>query len=205
MAFTVLLQTLLSEEDSVLSPSVQTMLPTLSSMMPSLNSQENTGSEASILPTGSTAINKANSIEKTSSASFSFSDVSLEKLNSLLGGKLKNAAQYFIEAGKQYDIHPGLLAAISMHETGNGKSRAANERLNVAGMMGKSGLKTYSSIEESIFDMARNLRKNYLNQGKDTIEKIGAKYAPIGASNDPTNLNTHWVNGVSKYFNKIIS
>ncbi|MBW9235637.1 glucosaminidase domain-containing protein, partial [Leptospira santarosai] len=81
---------------------------------------------------------------------------------------------------------PGLLSAIAIHETGNGSSRAINNKNNVAGMMGKNGLRSYESVEESIFDMARNLRKNYLNQGIDTIAKIGAKYAPIGAGNDPT-------------------
>jgi hypothetical protein len=123
-----------------------------------------------------------------------------DRLNQILNGKLKGAGDVFVAAGQKYNINPALLAAISMHETGNGTSRAANERNNIAGMMGANGLKSYSSVEESILDMARNLRQNYFDEGKQTIAEIGAKYAPVGAENDPTHLNEDWVNGVSHFF-----
>jgi hypothetical protein len=126
-----------------------------------------------------------------------------DDLNPHLKGVLQNTGHLFAEAGKKYDIDPALLAAISIHETGNGTSNAARFKFNVAGMMGKNGLKSYSSIEESIFDMARNLRQNYIDQGKLTIAQIGAKYAPIGAANDPTKLNNHWVTGVQRYFDTL--
>jgi hypothetical protein len=126
-----------------------------------------------------------------------------EGLNPHLKGVLQNAGRYFTEAGEKYGINPALLAAISIHETGNGTSNAARFKFNVAGMMGKNGLKTYSSIQESIFDMARNLRQNYLDKGKLTIAQIGAKYAPIGADNDPNQLNNHWVTGVQRYFDTL--
>ncbi len=126
-----------------------------------------------------------------------------EGLNPHLKGVLQNTGRHFIEAGEKYGINPALLAAISIHETGNGTSNAARFKFNVAGMMGKNGLKTYSSIQESIFDMARNLRQNYLDKGKLTIAQIGAKYAPIGAGNDPNQLNNHWVTGVQRYFDTL--
>lgn len=126
-----------------------------------------------------------------------------EDLNPHLKGVLQNTGSHFIEAGEKYGINPALLAAISIHETGNGTSNAARFKFNVAGMMGKNGLKTYSSIQESIFDMARNLRQNYLDKGKLTIAQIGAKYAPIGAGNDPNQLNNHWVTGVQRYFDTL--
>lgn len=134
---------------------------------------------------------------------FGFKPVQFIKLENTLDGKLSGAANHFINAGKKYDINPNLLSAIAIHETGNGSSNAVNQKNNVAGMMGKNGLRSYDSIEDSIFDMARNLRKNYLNQGKDTIAAIGAKYAPVGATNDPTGLNNHWTQGVSKQFNNL--
>lgn len=140
-----------------------------------------------------------------STTSLNYSEVSIEKLNAKLKGKLSNMGAAFIEAGRKYNMNPSLLASIAIHETGNGKSRAANEKNNIAGMMGKNGLKLYESVEESIFDMARNLRKNYLDKGLDTIAKIGAKYAPVGAANDPTGLNNHWVKGVNNYFHSFLS
>ncbi|MFZ7944686.1 glucosaminidase domain-containing protein [Neobacillus sp. 19] len=139
----------------------------------------------------------------TSETSLPFDDVHSTAMDAQLNGALKNKGNIFVEAGKKYQINPALLAAISIHETGNGSSNAANYKHNVAGMMGKNGLKTYASVEESIFDMARNLRKNYLNEGKTTIAQIGAKYAPIGADNDPNQLNNHWVTGVQHYFDQL--
>lgn len=125
-----------------------------------------------------------------------------EKLNQVLDGKLTDMGDAFIRAGQQFNINPALLVAIAQHETGNGKSHAAVVKNNIAGMMGQNGLKSYSTIEESIFDMARNLSKNYLGNGLTSISKIGAKYAPQGAENDPTGLNNYWVSGVSRYFNQ---
>ncbi|MFP3324094.1 glucosaminidase domain-containing protein [Planococcus sp. SIMBA_160] len=129
-----------------------------------------------------------------------FRPVQFLKLDGQLEGKLSGTAVHFIEAGKKYDIDPNLLSAIAIHETGNGSSRAANEKNNIAGMMGKNGLRSYDSVADSIYDMARNLRQNYLNQGKESIAQIGAKYAPVGAANDPTGLNNHWTQGVSKFY-----
>ncbi|WP_316570346.1 glucosaminidase domain-containing protein [Neobacillus sp. YIM B06451] len=137
--------------------------------------------------------------------SITSSNIDSSTLNQRLGGVLENTGEFFVEAGRKYEISPALLAAISIHETGNGTSNAARFKFNVAGMMGKDGLKTYSSVKESIFDMARNLRQNYLDKGKLTISQIGAKYAPIGAANDPTNLNNHWVKGVNKQFATLTS
>jgi len=142
-------------------------------------------------------------VSTTGNSVLNFKPMQFMKLENSLEGKLSGTAAHFINAGKKYDIDPGLLSAIAIHETGNGSSRAANEKNNVAGMMGKNGLRSYQSVEDSIFDMARNLRQNYLNQGKDTIEKIGAKYAPVGATNDPTGLNNHWTTGVNRQLNNL--
>lgn len=148
-------------------------------------------------------IHKDVPVSANDTSNLKFKPVQFVKLENMLGGKLSGTATHFIEAGKKYDIDPNLLSAIAIHETGNGKSRAVNEKLNVAGMMGKNGLRSYDSLSDSIFDMARNLRQNYLNQGKTTIAAIGAKYAPVGASNDPTGLNNHWTTGVAKQLNRL--
>jgi hypothetical protein len=132
-----------------------------------------------------------------------FQSINAEKINQELDGKLTGMGEVFVRAGQQYNIDSTLLAAIAQHETGNGKSHAAIEKNNIAGMMGFNGLKSYASVEESIMDMARNLSKNYLGSGLSSIAKIGGKYAPIGAGNDPTGLNNHWVTGVTKYFDQL--
>lgn len=133
-----------------------------------------------------------------------FQSINPKKLDQVLDGKLTGMGEVFVRAGQKYNINPALITAIAQHETGNGKSRAAIEKNNIAGMMGINGLKSYSSIEDSIMDMARNLSKNYLGSGLSSISKIGAKYAPIGAENDPTALNNHWVTGVTKHFDQLL-
>lgn len=134
---------------------------------------------------------------------FRFQSIDPEKINQVLDGKLTGMGGAIVRAGQKHNIDPALLTAIAQHETGNGASRAAMEKNNVAGMMGKNGLKSYGSVEESIMDMARNLSKNYLGQGFSSISQIAAKYAPVGATNDPTNLNNHWVSGVTRFINQI--
>jgi beta-N-acetylglucosaminidase len=135
--------------------------------------------------------------------SLRFQPTNAEKLNQSLDGKLRGMGEIFIREGRRYNVDPAFLAAVAQHETGNGKSNAAIEKNNIAGMMGANGLKSYSSVEASIIDMARNLSNNYLEKGFITIPKVGAKYAPVGASNDPTGLNNHWVSGVSNYYNQL--
>ncbi|WHZ05410.1 glucosaminidase domain-containing protein [Neobacillus sp. YX16] len=134
---------------------------------------------------------------------FRYQSIHPEKINQVLDGKLTGMGEAIVRAGQKHNIDPALLAAVAQHETGNGTSKAAIEKNNVAGMMGKNGLKSYASVEESIMDMARNLSKNYLGEGLSSISQIGAKYAPIGAANDPTKLNNHWVTGVTRFINQL--
>lgn len=127
------------------------------------------------------------------------SGVSAGQLNSKLGGKLAGMGQQFINAGNQYGIDPAFLASVAMHETGNGTSNAIKSKNNVGGMMGKNGLMSFSSIGSGISAMASNLKRLYIDQGLYTVSDIQKKYAPEGASNDPTGLNSFWTSGVSNY------
>lgn len=124
-------------------------------------------------------------------------------LNKTLGGVLKGQGNAFVQAGQKYGIDPALLAAIAIHETGNGSSSAVKNKNNVGGMMGKNGLMSFNSLQDGIDKMASNLKRNYIDKGLTTIEQIQKKYAPVGAANDPNNLNSNWIRGVSKYYNML--
>ncbi|RYD07207.1 hypothetical protein N752_01075 [Desulforamulus aquiferis] len=118
------------------------------------------------------------------------SAITEEAINDNLGGLLAGHGGTFIQAGEQYGIDPAFLAAVAMHETGNGTSRAIRENNNVGGMMKPGGgLMSFSSISEGINAMASNLKQLYLDDGLYTISQIQKRYAPVGAGNDPTNLN----------------
>ena len=61
----------------------------------------------------------------------------------------------------------------------------------------------FSSLDEGIEFFVNNLKTKYIDLGLDVIEEISAKYAPIGAENDPNNLNQYWVSGVTKYYKEL--
>lgn len=124
-------------------------------------------------------------------------EVNEELIESYLGGAFIGKKDAFIEAAQANNIDPVLLVAIAGHETGNGTSHAVKNRNNPGGLMNPQTnwqtLIPYESLDKGIEAMASNLFRLYINQGLFNIEEIGAKYAPLGVKNDPTNLNQHWV------------
>lgn len=121
-------------------------------------------------------------------------------LNGKLKGGLAGYGNDYLVAGQKYQIDPAFLAAVSMHETGNGRVISGN---NVGGMMGSNGPMEFGSIEEGIDAMAKNLKNLYIDDGLTTPEAIQKRYAPIGAGNDPTNLNNNWLSGVTGFYNSL--
>lgn len=103
----------------------------------------------------------------------------------------------------KYDVDWKLIEAIVRHETGNRTSRAYHELNNVGGLMGKEGLMKFDSKEESYERLVYVIKNYYIDMGLTTIEQIQKKYAPIGAENDPNNLNQHWVKGVKSIYENL--
>lgn len=136
------------------------------------------------------------------------SSATARQLDRQLGGRFAGQGQAFVDAARRHGVDPALLAAIAMHETGNGTSRAVRELNNPGGIMDPrtnwSRIKRFDSLEQGLDAMARNLRRNYLNEGRTTISAIGPKYAPVGAANDPRGLNGGWVAGVSRFYNQLV-
>lgn len=121
---------------------------------------------------------------------------------------LKPFAKDFETAGAKYGVAPIILAAISMHETGNGTSSAFRNKNNAMGISDASGPIEVGSVAESIDKMARLLGKG-INEGTGpyanakSIADIGNIYAPPGAGNDPRNLNQFWTQGVTSNIQKL--
>jgi hypothetical protein len=124
---------------------------------------------------------------------------------SFLGGALSGQEQAFIDAGKKYGVDPKLLMAISLFETTGGTSHMIRSMNNVAGITNPGGktYRSFGSIPESIDYMASNLKRNYIDQGLTTIPAIGAKYAPVGAANDPNKTNAQWPGAVTKIYSQL--
>lgn len=118
-------------------------------------------------------------------------------------GVLSSFGDTFIEKAEKHGIDPVIFAAISFHETAYGKSNAVKTKNNPGGLMGSSGLMVFSSLGEGLESMARTLHNRIIKDGLTTLEKLGSVYAPVGASNDPNGLNSHWVPNVSKIVSQL--
>lgn len=99
-----------------------------------------------------------------------------------------------------------LVVSISKHETGNWTSNLYKNNNNFGGIYNSKEQKFYSyeSNDKGLQAFVNLLKNNYFGKGLDTIEEIGAKYCPIGASNDPTGVNQHWVPKVTQYYNNYL-
>lgn len=117
---------------------------------------------------------------------------------------LRKLGPAFEKYGKQYNVDPRFLAAISMLETGNGTSSAFRNKNNAMGVSNSKGPIGFSAAEQSIEQMARVMSSAtgpYKNVR--TIADIGNVYAPVGAGNDVNGTNGHWPKGVSKFYEQL--
>lgn len=111
------------------------------------------------------------------------------------GGKLEGKSMKILDIAEEEKVPPLLMMAIIVNESGWGTGANAMKQNNPLSVMGNKsiGESTYDTIEEGLHAGAKNLYEGYIKKGLDTPKKIGPKYAPVGAANDPDNLNANWV------------
>ena len=136
-----------------------------------------------------------------------------ERMKSYMGGALAAHYDTFMAAAKENNLDPKLLIAIAMNESARGTSYAARTRHNLFGRWDANAInprtgargyhKYYRDADESIRDIARHLRKEYLDKGYTSIETIARKYAPVGAENDPGGLNGGWPEAVGRFYQQL--
>ena len=104
------------------------------------------------------------------------------------------------------DEQAKIAVAITKHETGTYTSSLFKNNNNIGGLYNSNDkcFYTYISVEDGIDAYIRNLKNGYFDKGLNTIEKIQGKYAPINAANDPTNLNSNWISGVTYFYNELV-
>lgn len=115
-------------------------------------------------------------------------------------GVFKNYGDSFIRIAESRGIDPVMMAAIAFHETGYGTSSAVRNKNNPGGLMNPngSGLFVFSTLDDGLESLGKTLHNRIIKDGKNTIEKLGSVYAPVGAANDPTGLNKNWVPTITK-------
>ena len=155
----------------------------------------------------STGSSNNTSTSGTSGASTSESYLSESHLNKFLKNNLANTAKYYIQSANKYGLNPAFTVALSCQETGWGTASAIKSHNNPGGIMDWDNnwktLRRFNTLADGIDYVHKNLYNTYISQGLTTIEQIGAKYAPIGAANDPSGLNSHWIPNITSVYKDI--
>ena len=114
-------------------------------------------------------------------------DAYLQGRNSPMAGH----GMAFLRAGRKYGVDPRLLVGIATIESGAGAHLAQPYNpFNWGIHRGQN----YGSWEESIMDVARGLRRGYIDKGLTTPGQIVSKYAPSSDGNNEAN----WANVVGQ-------
>lgn len=107
---------------------------------------------------------------------------------------LVGKGEVFVREGVANGIDPRFLAAVALNESALG---TAGSGAGIHNAFGWGPAIPFSSWEENIATVAKGLKDGYVSEGRDTVAEIQSKWAPVGASNDPTNLNSNWLRGVT--------
>lgn len=119
--------------------------------------------------------------------------VTAEQLNKVLKGKLAGTGEIFLKYANMYKINPAIAAAIAMHESG-GTSNLAKTKNNFFGMRNKNGWMSFSSVDEGIRRGISNISRNYVNKGKNSLQKMVKDYAEGGKD---------WIPQTSAFYKQI--
>lgn len=112
-----------------------------------------------------------------------------------------------VEKADYYEVDPLLLTAIMFHESRYCGAYADwhNEQYkNCSGIMDggqANGLVSYDSYEDFLDDFAKLIGYYIYDYGRDTIEAIGSKYAPV----DSHEINAYWNGGVTAKYQQLWS
>lgn len=111
---------------------------------------------------------------------------------------LKDVDAQFIEVADKYGLDFRLLPAIAMQESNGGKKVIKDSHNPFGyGIYGNLVIK-FASWEEAVEKVGNALRRDYLNQGLNTPDKIMAKYTPPSLLSGGT-----WAKGVKSFMQEL--
>ncbi len=105
-------------------------------------------------------------------------EVFTQALNSLVKGnsKMKNMGNIFVNSSIndlfRKPLNPFIVVAIAMHESAGGVSKAALQKNNIGGIMGKNGLRKFAKVEQCIDSITSTVNKR-VTEGYTSISKVG--------------------------------
>ena len=113
------------------------------------------------------------------------------------GSPLVGLGAVFVREGERNGIDPRALVAIAMHESVLG---TAGSGASIHNAFGWGPAIAFASWQANIATVARGLAQGYIARGRDTLAEIQPVWAPLGAANDPTGLNSAWTDAVGRYY-----
>ena len=108
---------------------------------------------------------------------------------------MKIAEEYFSKGDIEYPVNPyALLLAIREAE----KGRKGFE----FGIISAKNTDLETQCRYACETIINNVKRFHRQTENDFITFLGSRYAPVGADNDPHNLNSHWVSNVKFFYNQ---
>ncbi|MGD9531546.1 MAG: hypothetical protein AB7V44_32790, partial [Pseudonocardia sp.] len=113
------------------------------------------------------------------------------------GSPLVGLGPVFVTEGVRNGIDPRALVAIARHESVLG---TAGSGVGIHNAFGWGPAIPFRSWEANIATVARGLARNYVGRGHATLAEIQPIWAPVGAANDPGDLNSAWLDAVGRTY-----
>lgn len=146
------------------------------------------------------ALQGAGYVPGATGAASAASPVSADQLDAWMREKVPDSplvgkGAVFVQAGLANGIDPRFLVSVAFHESVLGTAGSGRDINNAFGW---GPAIPFSSWEENIATVAKGLADGYVGKGLDTVAEIQGKWAPVGARNDPGDLNSNWLRRVSE-------
>ncbi|WP_217913791.1 M23 family metallopeptidase [Miltoncostaea marina] len=113
------------------------------------------------------------------------------------GSPLVGMGHVFVAEGVRNGLDPRALVAIARHESVLG---TAGSGAGIHNAFGWGPAIAFQSWQDNIATVARGLAYGYVARGRATLVEIQPVWAPVGAANDPSDLNSAWTEAVSRYY-----
>ncbi|MCW2920670.1 MAG: conjugal transfer protein [Thermoleophilia bacterium] len=113
------------------------------------------------------------------------------------GSPMTGQGAAFMASAIRWRVDPRLLVAISGAESSFGQVTCGPN--NAWGWACPNDPADFATWADGIDTVTEGLRGYYLDEGRTSVSLIQQKYCPVGAANDPTGLNSHWSQNVTKF------
>ena len=116
------------------------------------------------------------------------------------GSPLAGQGGALVNSAAAVGIDPRALVAIAGHET---ILQTYVPAMRIHNAFGIGPGRSFESDADAIAFAADLIARHYVGEGRRTLSDISSKWAPIGAGNDPTNLNAGWTAGVGTLYARL--